>query len=80
MVLFSSVIEFFASASAVVSGTPPDGCDIDGSMYGIMTSGAVRVDGPASALPYSLGRVRDVPYGWNRPVCVRLVLAGLVLG
>ena len=37
------------------------------------------IDNPASAFQYSFGRVWDIPYGWNRPVCVNPVLVGPVL-
>ena len=76
--LSSSVSELVVSASAVVSDIPPEGRNTGGLMYG--TSGAPRVDGPASAFLYRVGRVRDTPYGWYHPVGIASVLVGAVMG
>jgi len=77
VVLSSSAIALFVSASAVVSGTPPEGCGVGRLTYG--TSGGMRVDGPISAFLCSFTRAWDVPYGWNCPVWINPVLVGLVL-
>ena len=53
--LASSPVGVDFSASAVVSGSHPEACVVQG-----------RVDGPASALTRLVKRAKFVLYGWNR--------------